>query len=127
MAVEPKYYFEDDHPDWKESDDFTNLSEIEFSTLRTQLERIWPIGKLVKPANTILVVTNMTGWETEYYANASLTWGVVTDLRKGENPPYEVRWFRFKYGANAEIPHKTKQGPKTQFPAIAVPSNPASS
>lgn len=124
MAIEPKYYFEDDHPDWKESDDFADLSEVEFSTLRTQLERIKPTGELVQPANSILVVTNMTGWKTEYYSKASLTWGVVVDLRKGDNPPYEVRWFRFKYGANVKIQRKTKQGPKDLFPPIIASPNP---
>jgi hypothetical protein len=116
LAVEPKYYFEDDHPDWKESDDFTNLSEIEFSTLRTQLERIWPIGKLVKPANTILVVTNMTGWETEYYANASLTWGVVTDLRKGENPHMKYDGFDLSMERTLRYPTKQNKDLKLNFP-----------
>ncbi len=57
---------------------------------------------MVQSVNRSSVVTNMTAWYTEHYRNASFTWGVVADLRKGDDPPYEVRWFRFKYRAKRE-------------------------
>ncbi|HMJ08191.1 MAG TPA: hypothetical protein VK468_04255 [Pyrinomonadaceae bacterium] len=102
LAVEPKYYFEADHPDWKEQDDFTDLSQSEYLALLARLDRTKDRGKLIRLANTISSVTNMTAWYTERYENASLTWGQVVDLRKGDDHPNEVRWFRLKYGANAE-------------------------
>ena len=106
LAVEPKYYFEHDHENWGQSDDFTNLSPAEFFELSTKLKQIKALGKIVRPVNKFSAVTNMTAWYSEYYRNASFTWGVVEDLRKGDNPPSEVRWFRIKYGANAEKPRK---------------------
>lgn len=104
LAVVPKYYFADDHPEFEQTKEFTNLSGAEFTRLRSVLAGMKPLGKLVRPANTVMFVTNGTGWKTEYYEAASLTWGVVVDLRNGENAPLEVRWFRFTYGANAAKP-----------------------
>lgn len=100
LALEPKYYFEDDHPDWAEPDDFANLSRAEFEKLSTDLGRIKALGKKIESVNRIAIVTNMTAWYSECYRNASLTWGVAEDLRKNDDS-YEVRWFRFRYGANA--------------------------
>jgi hypothetical protein len=98
LAVEPKYYFEDSHPDWKEPDDFAYLSKVEYDNLLAQLDLIKPKGKLVKPASGISSVTNLTAWHTEIYEHGSLTWGELVDLRRGDNAPYEVRWLRLNYG-----------------------------
>ncbi|MBP6212283.1 MAG: hypothetical protein KA447_04510 [Pyrinomonadaceae bacterium] len=121
LALEPKYYFEDDHPDWAEPDDFANLSRAEFIELSTKLKNIKDLGKIVQSVNTISAVTNMTAWYAEYYRNASFTWGVVVDLRKGDDPPYEVRWFRFKYGANADKPRKHGKSIKFDLPSTSAP------
>jgi len=98
LAVEPKYYFEETHPDWKEPDDFTYLSKVEYENLLAQLDAIKPKGALIKPASGISVVTNMTAWHKEVYQNASLTWGQLVDIRLGDDAPYQVRWFRLNYG-----------------------------
>ena len=121
LAVEPKYFLEGDHADWGEPDGFANFSHAEFAALSAKLKRIKALGKITKAVNTVAVVTNMTAWFTEYYQNASMTWGEVVDLRKGDNPVSEIRWFRFKYGANAERPRKQSAGPKLDLPHRSVP------
>lgn len=103
LAVEPKYYFEGDHQDWTQRKDHKHLTRAEFDALVSELAKIMPLGKKVAEANKIAFVTNMTAWYTEHYQNASLTWGVVVDSRSVDDS-YEVRWFRFKYGANADKP-----------------------
>ena len=114
LAVEPKYYFEEEHPEWAEPDEFANLSRVEFLELSTKLKRVKDLGKMVQSVNTIAVVTNSTAWYTEYYQNASFTWGAVGD---------DVRWFRFKYGDNAEKPRKERKSPDFKFPSSSA--NPA--
>ncbi len=103
LAVVPKYYFDEDRPEWEATDDFVNMTKAEFETLSSELAKVKPIGKKVEAVNRIAIVTNMTAWYSEYFEKASLTWGVVADLRKSDDS-YEVRWFRFKYGSNASKP-----------------------
>ena len=98
LAVEPKYFFEESHPDWKEPDNFEYLSKVEYEKLLKKIDAITPKGKLVKPAAAISYVTNLTAWHTEIYEKAALTWGELVDLRRGENAPYEVKWFKLCYG-----------------------------
>ena len=97
FAVEPKYYFEESRPEWKEPVDFELLSAVQYKNLLTQLEQIKSKGRLVTTASAISAVTNMTAWYTEIYENAALTWGKSVDLRRGENAPYEVKWFKISY------------------------------
>lgn len=108
LAVEPKYYFEESHPDWAESEDFEFLSKTQYKILLTQLDGIKPKGVLVKPASPISIVTNVTAWHKETYKKAVLTWGVSVDLGRGENPPYEVKWLKVDF-------EKGKNEPKIKF------------
>lgn len=62
LALEPKYYFEESHPEWKYSDNFTYLSQVEYDNLLTHLDTIKPKGVLIKPDAGIGEVTNMTSW-----------------------------------------------------------------
>jgi hypothetical protein len=102
LAVEPKYYFEESHPGWKETDNFEYLSKAEYEKLLAKVDAIKRKGKLVKPAAAISYVTNMTAWRTEIYEKASLTWGELIDIQRGENAPYEVKWFRLSFGTRRE-------------------------
>lgn len=97
LAVEPKYYFAEAHSDWKETDNFTYLSIEEYKNLLARLDAIKPKGALVKPTDNISIVTNSTAHHTEIYENASLKWGSLVDLRRDENAPSEIRWFRLNY------------------------------
>ena len=97
LAVEPKYYFEESHPEWKEPDNFANLTKSEYENLLVRLDSVNPKGTLIKPAPGGAVVTNMTAWYKAVYENAVLEWGEVVDLRGGENAPLEIRWLRLTY------------------------------
>ena len=98
FAVEPKYYYEESHPEWKEPDTFEYLSKNEYEKLLVQIDTIKPKGAIIKPAPTVSYVTNQTAWHTEIYKNATLTWGEVADLARGEKADYQVKWFRLNYG-----------------------------
>jgi hypothetical protein len=97
LAVEPKYYFEESHPEWKEPDNFANLTKSEYENLLARLDNVKPKGALIKPAPSGAAVTNMTAWYKAVYENAVLEWGEVVDLRRGENAPVEIRWLRLTY------------------------------
>lgn len=97
LAVEPKFYFADERSEWKETESFTALTGPEFDKLKRTIMSLKDTGKLIKEANKIAFVTNMTAWYTEVYENGKFTWGVVTDLRKGDDPPFEVKWFRMRF------------------------------
>lgn len=97
LAVEPKYYFEESHPEWKEPDNFANLTKSEYENLLARLDSVKSKGALIKPSSSGSAVTNMTAWYKAIYENAVLEWGEVVDLRRGENAPLEVRWLRLTY------------------------------
>lgn len=108
LAVEPKYFFEESHPAWKEPDNFTNLTKVEYEKLLGRLDSVKPKGALRKPASGISVVTNMTAWHKAVYENAVLEWGEVADLRRGDNAPTEIRWLRLNYTEAKVIAGKAK-------------------
>jgi len=54
-------------------------------------------GALIRSRPSGSVVSNMTSWWNEVYANAVLEWGEVVDLRRGEDAPLEIRWLRLTY------------------------------
>jgi hypothetical protein len=101
LAVEPKYYYADGHPDWAEPNDFPNLSTTEYDRLVAEVDRIKPKGSLVKRRLRGAVVTNMTAWYSETYRHALLEWGEVVDLRRASDAPLLVRWFRLYYSKRA--------------------------
>ena len=96
LAVEPKYFFEQSHPEWEEPRDFAFLSKAEYESLLLRLDKIRPRGQLVK-ASLVGFVTNMTLPHKDVYQNAVLQWGELIDLRRGEDAPLQVRWFRVQF------------------------------
>ena len=101
LAVEPKYFYDIDHPDWAEPDDFPYLSKTEYDRLVAEVDRIKRKGSLVKPRLSGAAVTNMTAWYRETYRNGVLEWGELVDLRRASDAPLLVRWFRVYYSKRA--------------------------
>ncbi len=101
LAVEPKYYYDDDHPDWAEPDHFPYLSKTEYERLVAEVDGVKPKGPLVKPASPVSFVTNMTAWRRETHRAGILEWGELVDLGRGDNAPLLVRWFRVYYSKRA--------------------------
>ena len=101
LAVEPKYYYADDHPDWAEPSNFPNLSKTEYDKLVTDVDKIKAKGSLLKPHLPGAFVTNMTAWYRETYRNGVLEWGEVVDLRRASDAPLLIRWFRVYYSKHA--------------------------
>jgi hypothetical protein len=101
LAVDPKYVYELDHPEWAEPDSFPFLPKIEYERLVAEMDRIKPMGPLVKPASAISIVTNMTAWHRETHRRGLLEWGEVMDWDRAPDTPYLVRWFRVYYSNRA--------------------------
>src|SRR5205085_4780723 len=74
LYVEPKWYYDWYNVAWEARDDFRNLSQTEYERLLTQVDQLKARGSLVKPASPISVVTNLTAWRKETYANATVEW-----------------------------------------------------
>ena len=103
LAIEPKFYYEESHPEWGQTEEFQPLTKAEYENLVQQMDEIKPKGRLVKPAPAIGFVTNCTAWWTEKYEKASLTWGQVVDIRRGEDAPEAIKWFRIDFGKGKKV------------------------
>jgi hypothetical protein len=97
LYVEPKWYYDWYNVAWEAGDDFRNLSKTEYERLLTQVDQLKARGSLVKPASSISVVTNLTAWRKETYADATLAWGEVAGSQRPADAPVLVRWFRVYY------------------------------
>jgi len=96
-SIEPKFYYEDTHPDWEEPDKFEWLSTGQVGELLSRLDRLRPLGKLVRRHSGVVFVTNLTGPQTDEYENAAVTRGEVVDIRRPANAPVLVRYIRVQY------------------------------
>jgi len=101
LAVEPKYFYADDHPEWAEPDHFPYLSKTEYQRLVAEVDRIKAKGPVVKPASPISMVTNFTAWRRETHRAAVLEWGEVVDWDAAADVPRLVRFFRVYYSKRA--------------------------
>jgi hypothetical protein len=97
LYVEPKWYYDWYNVAWEAGDDFRNLSKTEYERLLAQVNQINPRESLVKPASPISVVTNLTAWREEAYADALLKWGEVAGSQRPADAPLLVRWFEVLY------------------------------
>jgi hypothetical protein len=102
LRIVPKYYFDDEHPDWTESKTFEYLSSVQYQNLLTRTDLIRPRGKLVTPPPPVSVVTNLTAWETSIYENARFTVGILVDLNESDDAPVRIKWFRIEFGELAK-------------------------
>lgn len=110
LEVVPRYFFEDSHPDWEETDSFEYLSWVQYQNFLTRVDLITPRGKLIKPAPHFAAVTNLTAWYTSVYENAVFTVGILVDLSLPDDAPTEVRWFRLEFSRSAK--DREKRPPK---------------
>jgi hypothetical protein len=96
-AIEPWFYYRDTHPDWEEPDDFEWLSKPQHDEMLAKLNTLRLFGKLVRPHQGPVFVTNLTGPITDQYEHATITRGRVADIRRGENAPTLYRYIRVRY------------------------------
>lgn len=115
LRVVPKYSFDEDHPEWEESEAFEYLSWVQYQNLLTRMDLIKSRGKLVAPAHSPSVVTNMTAWEASMYENAKLTTGVLVDIREPDDARTRIRLFRLEFGKKAR--KKTQPWKPIPFPS----------
>jgi hypothetical protein len=98
LAILPRYFFEQSHPNWRAPKDFACLSKSESDELLTRLERIRPKGRLVLDLSGLNTMTYSTAWYFRGYEHATLTWGEG----RGDNGQIEVRLLRLEF-RNAKL------------------------
>jgi hypothetical protein len=101
LKVVPKYYFEESHANWTGSRTLVYLSESEYESVLSRLDRIKPKGRLIE-SETNSAITNMTQYHTEKYEQAILERGEWVDLRRGENGERAIRMVTLRYGGRGK-------------------------
>lgn len=78
LSIFPKYFLEEEHPEWTEPKDWPLLSEAEYQTLLTRLDGVAAKGQLIA-AGFGSVVTNSTNYPRDRYEHAYVIRGEVVD------------------------------------------------
>jgi hypothetical protein len=94
LAVKPKYFFHETHPEWEEPTSFPLLTVAEFKALLIRLDTLNAKGRLVKPSNGLSVITNSTGYYQDRYQRALVKWGEVGNRGNSYNG---IRFFSVHY------------------------------
>lgn len=102
LAVEPKYFFQESHPEWSEPEEFSFLSKDEFDKLLMVLDQIRSRGQLLESC-PISLVTNLTAPRTDIYQHATVVRGELLDIRRAEDAPVEVRWLRIEFSRSKRV------------------------
>src|SRR6185295_16867127 len=81
LSVFPKYFLEEEHPEWTEPPHWPLFLPAEFKSLLNRLDKIVSKGKLVEPGIGG-VVTNSTSYFLDKYEHAYVNHGnVIDDVR----------------------------------------------
>ena len=75
ISVVPKYWFEDQHPEWKEPDARPHLNRAGYDAVVAKINSIKPFGKVLgndSEGVRVAVITNFTDYRHEYYENGDL-------------------------------------------------------
>ena len=95
ISVVPKYFYEEQHPEWTEPKERPHLANPFYAGVIAKINSIKPLGKFLKK-RLDEAITNSTSYRTEYYANAVLVYGesfyfdMTTDKQR-------VRFVRIEY------------------------------
>lgn len=101
LAIEPKYYFAESHPEWEEENDYKSLSFTEYQSLLERLESVKAKGKLINKAK-IGIVGNARAFYNDRYENALLEIGYFFALDMDDTSPAQIKFFRLKFGKEKE-------------------------
>lgn len=93
LAVFPKYWLEETHPEWTEPPKASLLAKSEYAELLGRLESVKPKGELIS-AGMGSVITNMTEYFLDRYGRAF--------VRRGERASDGVRFFEVYYSHEIE-------------------------
>jgi hypothetical protein len=96
LGVVPKHWFADERPEWDSGEAYPELTEPEYRSLAARLEAVRPKGAL-RDSATISVVTNLTARIRDRYEHCILETGEVVDIRRPDDAPRLIRYFRIEY------------------------------
>ncbi|HEX8735009.1 MAG TPA: hypothetical protein VF721_06795 [Pyrinomonadaceae bacterium] len=95
ILVEPKYFYEEEHPEWTEPKERPHLANSVYADVIAKINSIKPFGNFLRK-KWDGVITNSTDYRREYYKNAVLEYGesfyfdITTDKQR-------VRFVRIEY------------------------------
>ena len=93
-SIVPRYYYADTHADWEEPDNFEWLSTARAAELLAKIDRLRPIGALVRPHSGIVIITNFTAPKTDEYEHATVRRGEIPHL---DGEPVLTRYLTVQY------------------------------
>lgn len=100
IAVEPKYFFADAHPDWLEPKEWPHLLNQTPQALVSLIDSVSSLGNL-KIKYSSPFITNSTAYRYECYENAVVTFADHWDWH-GDPGASKVRFIRVNYGAKCK-------------------------
>jgi hypothetical protein len=96
IAVQPKYFFCDIHPEWLEPDKRPHLLNKTPQALVSLIDSIRSLGTL-KTKSAGSVITNSTNYREECYENAVITFADTWDWYGNPTDDPKVRFIRVNY------------------------------
>lgn len=92
LAVFPKYFVEESHPEWAEPNDRVYLSRSEYESLLSRLDTIKSKGRLIHSVENG-AITNSTERYLDQHEHGFLNWFEWWDWDRADNFKWEVRFF----------------------------------
>jgi hypothetical protein len=107
ISVEPKYFYEEEHPEWKEPKERPHLANADYADVIAKINSIKPLGKFL---NEVFngAVTNSTVYTTEYFKDSILDYG-ETPIWQRDAVKEFVRFIRITYFQDVEGRIKKKK------------------
>jgi hypothetical protein len=95
IRVNPKYSYQETHPEWKEPDERPTMSLENYKKVLARIEKVRPLGQLrTEAAPNDGYMSNSTDFFWDEYENAVIERGMY---RRKIEEPYGVFWFRVAY------------------------------
>lgn len=102
IAIEPKYFFSDAHPEWLESEKRPLLTGKTPQNLVSLIDSIKSLGTL-KKKNDWGMITNSTNYRTECYENAVVTFADDWDWYGDPEDEKKIRFIRVDYLSKCKL------------------------
>ena len=96
IHINPKHFFEDEHPEWTEPDKLSQIPQNQFREIINKIENIKAKGELIKKTYS-MAITNSTLWRYEIYKNSLVTYGVYEDWRETDRADLGIRWIDINF------------------------------
>lgn len=102
IAIEPKYFFSDTHPEWLEPEKMPHLLSKTPRDFLSLIDSISSLGTLKRKYRDG-VITNSTNYRKECYENAVVTFADTWDWYGNSKDESKVRFIRADYASRCKL------------------------